>query len=126
MFDRFPTQIKALMRRVSRTVSAISAKRALARRSTGSAAALASVTTIAFSLAFFAGGLALLFGLAPVPAAALPGIDLGVLVLMVPLCALTLAIVLEVLRAAVSGLPRVQPPRLTAALSDWRPGHNEG
>ena len=126
MFERIPTHLKVLLRRVNRQLAHIAASKPSARHSAASAAALSSVIAIAFSLAFFAGGLALLFGLLPLPAANLPSVDLAVLVLMVPLCALTLAIVVEVLRAAISGLPRVQPPRLAAALSDWRPGNGEG
>lgn len=123
MFNQVPRQLKKLFHRVHRIGRVVGARRPTAK----GAAALASITAIAFSLAFFAGGLALVLGLTPLPAVQFaPTIDLGVLVLMVPLCALSLAIVFEVLRAAVTGLPRVQPPRLTAALSDWRPGHGEG
>lgn len=98
-----------------------------AAKPSGADWALASASSIAFSLTFFAGGLALLFGLIPTSIASVaPSVDLAVLVLMVPLCALTLMIIAEALRAAMSGVPRVQPPRLAAALSEWRPGRGEG
>lgn len=116
-----PQLLKALVRTKPATVDSGGVERPRADW------ALASATSIAFSLAFFVGGLMLLVGVAPVSLDMLsPALDLGVLVLMVPLCALTLAIVVEVLRAAMSGPPRIEPPRLAAALSDWRPGHGEG
>lgn len=128
ILKRFPTLLTALITQVSAYTAKRSAKPSRTKRSADGTWALASATSIAFSLAFFAGGLALLLGLVPMPIANWPAsVDLGVLVLMVPLCALSLAIVAEVLRAAITtSLPSVQPPRLVAALSDWRPGHGEG
>lgn len=125
---RFPTLLTTLIAQVTAHTGRRSPKTSGTRRAADGTWALASATSIAFSLAFFAGGLALLLGLVPMPIANWPAsVDLGVLVLMVPLCALCLAIVVEVLRAAItSSLPKVQPPRLVAALSDWRPGHGEG
>jgi hypothetical protein len=85
-----------------------------------------SVTAIGFSFTFVLVSIALLVGVLPPTIAALPmPVDLGVLLLMVPLCALTLAMMLEVLRAALSGSPRRRPRTITA-LNDWRPGHGEG
>ena len=46
--------------------------------------------------------------------------------LMVPLCALVLTMLAEVLRAALTGLPRLRPPRAAPALSDWPAGRGEG
>jgi hypothetical protein len=85
-----------------------------------------SISAIAFSLTFVLVSFALLVGVLPPTFAALPGpVDLGVLLLMVPLCALTLAIMVEVLRAALSGSHQKRTRTITA-LSDWRPGHGEG
>jgi hypothetical protein len=85
-----------------------------------------SISAIGFSLTFVLVSFALLVGVLPPTVAALPGpVDLGVLLLMVPLCALTLAMMVEVLRAAFSGSPQKRT-RTVTALSDWRPGHGEG
>lgn len=92
-----------------------------------SAFGMTSIAAISFSLTFVAGSVALLTGVMPPAVAGVNApVDLGVLLLMVPLCALVLTILAEVFRAAISGLPRVAPPRLTPALSDWRPGRGEG
>lgn len=92
-----------------------------------SAGSLASVFAISFSLTFVAAGMLLLAGVLPPALSTLnPPVELGVLLLLVPLCALVLAILFEVLRAAIKGLPRVPVPRAAPALSDWRPGHGEG
>jgi hypothetical protein len=70
---------------------------------------------------------ALLAGVVPQSFSALPmPVDLGVLLLMVPLCALVLAIMAEALRAAMQGVPAGRARRTATALSQWRPGHGEG
>lgn len=87
---------------------------------------LTSIVAISFSLTFVATGILLLLGILPPTVAALEApVDIGVLLLMVPLCALVLAIMAEVLRAAISGLPKTPAPRI-APLTDWRPGRGEG
>lgn len=87
---------------------------------------LTSVTAISFSLTFVGVGVALLAGLLPERVSTLGNsIDVGVLLLFVPLCALIFAMVAEVLRAAVTRpLRSIAPPRMPP-LSGWRPGHGE-
>jgi hypothetical protein len=88
---------------------------------------LATITAISFSLTFVGVSIALLFGVLPPAFASIqPPVDLGVVMLMVPLCALVFTMLAEVLRAAIKGLPRIRAPRPTPALSTWRPGHGEG
>jgi hypothetical protein len=53
-------------------------------------------------------------------------VDLGVLLLIVPLCALVLAIMAEVLRTAVTGLPRLRTSPAESPVGAWRPGRGEG
>jgi hypothetical protein len=94
---------------------------------TGSRWNLASVTAISFSLTFVGVSIALLTGFLPpaVVPLAMP-VDLGVLLLIVPLTALVLAILAEAFRGALRGVPEAPAPRTVTALSDWRPGHGEG
>ena len=94
---------------------------------TGSRWNLASVTAISFSLTFVVVSIALLTGMLPpgLVALAMP-VDLGVLLLIVPLTALVLAILAEAFRGALRGVPTTHTPRTVTALSDWRPGHGEG
>ena len=88
---------------------------------------LATVVAISFSLTFVGVSVALLMGVLPASVASIqPPVDLGVLMLMVPLCALFFTMLAEVLLAAIRGLPRIRAPRPTPALSAWRPGHGEG
>lgn len=101
------------------------AQRSLRRGSI--APSLTTIVAISFSLTFVGVSLALLAGVLPPSFAALRGpVDLGVLLLVVPLCALVLAMAAEVLRAAVRELPRVKPVRNATTLSQWKPGHGEG
>jgi hypothetical protein len=101
-----------------------SAPRPVKRKQTP--ANLTSIVAISFSLTFVATGVLLLLGLLPPTVASLDApVDIGVLLLIVPLCALVLAIMAEVLRAAISGLPKAPGPRV-APLTDCRPGHGEG
>ncbi|WP_417308165.1 hypothetical protein [Devosia sp.] len=87
-------------------------------------AALTSATAISFSLTFVLAGVALLFGLAPSPEVMFGGkVDTAVLLLFVPLCALTLAMLVEVSRTIVRGIPEVGT---RAAAREWHPGSGEG
>lgn len=87
-------------------------------------AALTSATAISFSLTFVLVGVALLFGWAPSPEVMFGGkIDTGVLLLFVPLCALTLAMLVEVSRSIVRGIPEVTS---RATSQEWHPGSGEG
>jgi hypothetical protein len=73
---------------------------------------LTTVAAISFSLTFVGLSLALLSGVLPHSIATLElGVDIGVVLLMVPVCALVLATLVEVLRTALRGLPRLRPPR---------------
>jgi hypothetical protein len=89
--------------------------------------ALSAAAIISFSLTFVGAGIALLLGIIPPRAIIGAGeIDTAVVLLFVPLCALILAILVEVVRATLrEGL---QPPKAHQAnpLSAWRPGHGEG
>ena len=88
---------------------------------------VASMAAISFSLTFVGVSLALLFGLLPATLSIFTeSIDVGVVLLVAPLCALSAAILGEVLRAAISGLPPVRDPIDAPALSGWRPGQGEG
>lgn len=83
---------------------------------------LTSVTAISFSLTFVGVGVALLAGLLPEQLSALGNnIDVGVLLLFLPLCALAVAITAEVLRAALKGPLRSGAPPRMRPLSGWRP-----
>ena|SRR6218665_1328807 len=92
--------------------------------------ALTSATVIAFSLTFVGAGVALLAGMLPANAEAMTGaagsVDTGVVLLLVPLCALVLAILFEATRLALRGPVRIAEPRPAPALSAWTPGHGEG
>lgn len=87
---------------------------------------LTSAAVIAFSLTLVGAGLAMLVGLVPqrmLPA--LDGVDATILLLFVPLCALTLAMLAEAVRVALSG--GFQPAtRQVNRLEPWRPGQGEG
>jgi hypothetical protein len=89
--------------------------------------ALSAATAISFSLTFVGAGVALLLGIIPPRAIIGAGeIDTAVVLLFVPLCALILAILVEVVRAILrEGL---QPPKADQSnpLSAWKPGHGEG
>jgi hypothetical protein len=92
--------------------------------------ALNIVTVISFSLTFVGAGFALLLGLLPADAnfvaSAMGPIDTGIILLLIPLCALVLAILFEATRLALRGPVEIAQPRPTPALSDWKPGHGEG
>lgn len=87
---------------------------------------LASAAIISFSLTFVGVGLAVLAGYLPAHQVVLQGhVDVEVLLLFVPLCALVFAIVAEVLRSAASGQLRsgARPPMTPLS---WTPGRGEG
>ena len=94
---------------------------------------LTTIAAISFSLTFVGVSVALLAGVLPRDLTALDlGVDMGVVLLMVPVCALVLATLLEVVRTAIRGLPRIRPPRPATILSaapassmDWRPALRE-
>jgi len=89
---------------------------------------LSSAAVIGFSLTLVGAGVAMLLGLVPqrmLPA--LDGMDATVLLLFVPLCALTLAILFEATRASFSGSFRRAAARARSnPLEPWRPGRGEG
>ncbi len=97
------------------------------RRSAGTSR-LSAAAVIGFSLTLVGTGVAMLFGLVPqrmLPA--LDGIDATILLLFVPLCALTFAILAEAVRSTLSGSFRPVPaPSHASRLEPWRPGKNEG
>lgn len=97
------------------------------RRSTG-ASRLSAAAIIGFSLTLVITGIAMLVGLVPqrmLPA--LDGIDASILLLFVPLCALTLAILAEAVRATMTGsFGPVAARSHENPLQPWRPGRGEG
>lgn len=97
-------------------------------RTKAGATRLSAAAVIAFSLTLVGAGVAMLFGL--VPQRMLPafdGIDATILLLFIPLCALTLAILAEAVRATFSGSIRpVEVRSHISRLEPWRPGENEG
>ena len=108
------------------------AKVASARMSAANARrrALNMVTVISFSLTFVGAGVALMLGLLPPDAnvvdSAMGPIDTGIVLLLIPLCALVLAILFEATRLTLRGPVEIAQPRVTPALSDWKPGNGEG
>jgi hypothetical protein len=97
------------------------------RRRAKPGTSLIAVTAISFSLTFVGVSLALLAGVLPPSFASLqPPVDLGVVLLMVPLFALVLAMMAEALRAAMKGTPRPHEHRAVVALNAWQPGRGEG
>jgi hypothetical protein len=96
-------------------------RRSLFRNPLGAAAA------ISFSLTFVGAGIALLLGY--LPAGTIIGaseVDTGVVLLFVPLCALILAILVEVTRSSLRDGFASDKPRRPNALAAWKPGHGEG
>lgn len=88
---------------------------------------LSAAAIIGFSLTLVGAGIAMMLGL--VPQRMLPGldgVDATVLLLFVPLCALTLAILAEAVRAAFTGNFRQAVLPKANLLEPWRPGHGEG
>lgn len=91
------------------------------------ASRLSATAVIAFSLTLVGADIAMLVGLVPhrmLPA--LDGIDATIVLLFVPLCALTFAILAEAVRASFSGSLADAPQRTTNSLAPWRPGAGEG
>lgn len=96
------------------------------RRGAG-ARRLSSAAIIGFSLTLVGAGVAMLLGLVPqrmLPA--LDGIDATVVLLFVPLCALTLAILFEAARTSLGGGFRRTVRPAANPLEPWRPGRGEG
>ncbi|MBN9310790.1 MAG: hypothetical protein J0I99_11890 [Devosia sp.] len=90
---------------------------------------LTAAAAISFSLTFLGAGALLAAGV--VPPRVLTGlgeIDTPVVFLLVPLCALLFAIMVEVVRATLREGPHRQPrpPRQPNALAAWKPGTGEG
>lgn len=97
------------------------------KRAGAGASRLASAATIGFSFTFVAAGIAMLAGLVPqrmLPS--LDGLDATVLLLFVPLCALTLAILAEAVRATIAGTYERTVRAQANPLEPWRPGQGEG
>lgn len=88
---------------------------------------LSAATAISFSLTFVGAGIALLLGM--VPSSLLLGaqqVDTGVVLLLVPVCALLAALVSEAVRASLnSGIAEPSAAR-SIGLSAWKPGQGEG
>lgn len=101
--------------------------RARNARRNASARGLSAAAVIGFSLTLVGTGIAMLVGLVPhrmLPA--LDGIDATILLLFLPLCALTFAILAEAVRAAFAGSLRPALQGTPNRLSPWRPGQGEG
>ncbi len=96
-------------------------------RNRAGASRLSAAAVIGFSLTLVGAGVAMLLGLVPrrmLPA--LDGIDVTILLLFVPLCALTLAILAEAVRTAFTGSFRRATISQGNPLEPWRPGRGEG
>lgn len=92
-----------------------------------SAGSVSAVATITFALVFL--GVIAAFALGALPAEALTfggNVEAGVVLLFVPLCALIFAVLVEVLRSALTS--NFGPHQRTSAgpVLNWRPGHGEG
>ncbi|MGV3490267.1 MAG: hypothetical protein ACO1OG_03010 [Devosia sp.] len=88
---------------------------------------LSAATAIGFSLTFVGAGGALLLGF--VPDTLLLGaqsVDTGVVLLLVPLCALLVTLMAEAVRASLNNGITAPPARKVNALGAWRPGQGEG
>lgn len=88
---------------------------------------LSAATAISFSLTFVGAGIALLLGM--IPSSLLLGarqVDTGVVLLLVPVCALLAAIIFEAVRASLRSDVVGQHTPPAAGLSGWRPGRREG
>jgi hypothetical protein len=83
---------------------------------------LTTITAISFSLTFVGVSLMFLAGVMPPSFTSLATpVDIGVLLLIVPLCALVLAMIVEVMRAAITGGPPRRARRNATSLSNRRP-----
>lgn len=88
---------------------------------------LNAAAAISFSLTFLAAGVALLVGV--IPSRVIIGmneVDVGVVLLFVPLCALLLAIIVEVVRSIMRDGVSQPAPRRASSLDAWKPGTREG
>lgn len=89
--------------------------------------ALSAATAISFSLTFVVAGIALLVGLIPPRTIIGAGeIDTAVILLFVPLSALMLAILVEVVRSVVRDGLTPTKTRQANPLSAWKAGQREG
>jgi hypothetical protein len=52
-------------------------------------------------------------------------VDTGVIVLFVPLCALLIAIIVEVFRATLRGQAPMRSEEQVRSITAWKPGHGE-
>ena len=89
---------------------------------------LSAGMAISFSLTFVVAGILFATGVIPPHTiAGLGEIDTGVVMLFVPLCALTFALMGEVVRSILRDGLRHQPkPRNANPLAAWKPGTGEG
>ena len=83
-----------------------------------------TVTVISFSLTFVGASMALLLNLLPPRFAALP-VEMGGVLLLVPVCAIVFAMMVEVLRAALGGMP-LRPARSARAMTHRMPHPGKG
>jgi hypothetical protein len=97
-------------------------------RSSAGTSRLSAAAVIGFSLTLVVTGIAMLIGIVPqrmLPA--LDGIDATILLLFLPLCALTFAILAEAIRATMTGsFSPVAARSRDNPLEPWRPGRGEG
>ena len=91
----------------------------------GRAVSLTTTSVISFSLTLLGAGIAVLAGVVPLRSFSLSErIDVGALLLLMPVVALLLAVVFEVTRIALRGTELPDPSRRTAL--SWSPGRREG
>lgn len=91
------------------------------------AGSVSAVATITFALVFVGVIAAFVLGALPSEALTFGGnVEAGVVLLFVPLCALIFAVLVEVIRSALTSSFRPHQPRADGPILNWRPGHGEG
>lgn len=91
------------------------------------AGSVSAVATITFALVFL--GVIAAFALGALPSEALTfggNVEAGVVLLFVPLCALIFAVLVEVIRSALTSSFGPHQSRADGPILNWRPGHGEG
>lgn len=90
-------------------------------------ASVSAIASITFALVFLVAIGAFALGALPSEALTFGGnVEAGVVLLFVPLCALIFAVLVEVIRSALTQSFAPRTPRVDNAVLGWRPGHGEG
>lgn len=90
-------------------------------------AALITTSIISFSLTLLVAGVAVLSGMIPLNTVTVAQkVDIGAALLFMPLCALVLAMISEVVRISLHGGNDPRAPIHSTVAAPWTPGRNEG